>query len=61
MWISRDQAQCSDTCGALIICADSNCNTRHASSQWPASDACHGFASGLWVKNGCGEDMCGKA
>ncbi|KAH7313736.1 hypothetical protein B0I35DRAFT_435745 [Stachybotrys elegans] len=61
MWISSDQAQCSRTCGPLIICGDSNCNTRKATSQWPSSSACKGFSSGVWARNGCGSNMCGNA
>ncbi|KAH7305271.1 hypothetical protein B0I35DRAFT_114689 [Stachybotrys elegans] len=61
MWISRDQASCSNTCGPLIICGDSNCNTRRAAGQWPNPNACEGFSSGVWARNGCGQDMCGNA
>ncbi|KAK3996602.1 hypothetical protein QBC44DRAFT_365264 [Cladorrhinum sp. PSN332] len=61
MWISSDQAACSRQCGPLVICSDSNCNTRKATGQWPSPNICVGFSTGVWARNGCGSDMCNNA
>ena len=57
LWVSGDQWSCSDTCGPYIICGDANCSRRKATG----IGGCISFNSGVWARNGCGQDMCGNA
>ncbi|KAH7379562.1 hypothetical protein BKA66DRAFT_466283 [Pyrenochaeta sp. MPI-SDFR-AT-0127] len=57
LWVSHDQAACSRTCGPLIICGDSNCSRRRATGV----GSCVSFNTGVWARNGCGQDMCNNA
>ncbi|KAF2254065.1 hypothetical protein BU26DRAFT_502154 [Trematosphaeria pertusa] len=57
LWVSWDQQSCSSTCGPLIICGDSNCSRRRAVGR----GQCVSFNTGVWARNGCGQDMCGNA
>lgn len=57
LWVTHDQAACSRTCGPLIICGDSNCSRRRATGV----GKCVSFNTGVWARNGCGQDMCNNA
>ncbi|PSN70581.1 hypothetical protein BS50DRAFT_607876 [Corynespora cassiicola Philippines] len=56
LWVNYDQP-CSRTCGPMIICGDSNCSRRRA----VGTGQCVTFNTGVWARNGCGQDMCGNA
>ncbi|KAF1843519.1 uncharacterized protein K460DRAFT_433179 [Cucurbitaria berberidis CBS 394.84] len=57
LWVSGDQWSCSDTCGPYIICGTSNCSRRRATG----IGKCVTFNTGVWARNGCGQDMCNNA
>lgn len=57
LWVTIDQQACSHTCGPMIICGDSNCSRRKATG----IGSCVSFNTGVWARNGCGQDMCGNA
>ncbi|KAF2133625.1 hypothetical protein P153DRAFT_413356 [Dothidotthia symphoricarpi CBS 119687] len=57
LWVSNDQQACSSTCGPLIICGDSSCSRRRATGL----GQCVTFNTGVWARNGCGQDMCNNA
>ncbi|KAF9690737.1 hypothetical protein EKO04_011375 [Ascochyta lentis] len=56
LWVTIDQSRCSSTCGPMIICGDSSCSRRKATS----IGQCVSFNTGVWARNGCGQDMCGN-
>jgi hypothetical protein len=41
----------------MIICGDSNCSHDKATS----IVKCEAFTTGVWVRNGCGQDLCENA
>lgn len=57
LWVTIDQQACSHTCGPMIICGDSSCSRRKATG----IGRCETFNTGVWARNGCGQDMCGNA
>ncbi|CBX96640.1 predicted protein [Plenodomus lingam JN3] len=57
LWVSGDQWSCSSTCGPYIICGDAGCSRRKATG----IGRCVTFNTGVWARNGCGQDMCGNA